>query len=118
MNRRRIRAGRGLVVVTALLVAPFVLPAAASADPISDQKAGSTISLVDTNSVGIVELLVTLTLSAKITDQLTIDIVPHNVLQSVAVCYIKIPIVIYSYFGWHKLFRLWIKIVLFRSING
>ena len=39
MNRRRIRAGRGLVVATALLVAPLVLPAAASADPIEDQKA-------------------------------------------------------------------------------
>src|SRR3954452_10309128 len=39
MNRRRIRAGRGLVVALALTVVPLALPTSASADPISDQKA-------------------------------------------------------------------------------
>jgi cell wall-associated NlpC family hydrolase len=39
MNRRRHRAGRGLVVAVALAMLPAVLPTTASADPISDQKA-------------------------------------------------------------------------------
>src|SRR3954470_18761837 len=39
MNRRRLRAGRGVVVALAVALLPAVLPTTASADPISDQKA-------------------------------------------------------------------------------